>query len=95
MKISEIQKKDVIDFIRLEEGTYSDNTLTAVMAAAKAYILEQTGLTEQEADTKDDLYIAYMVLCQDMHDNRAMYVDKDNVNKVVDSILYMHSKNLL
>lgn len=46
-------------------------------------------------DAFQDFYIAYMVLCQDMHDNRSMYVDKSNVNKVVESILGMHCVNLL
>ena len=65
------------------------------MAAAKSYILNYTGLTEAEADEKEDFYIAFMVLCQDMHDNRALYVDKNNTNKVVESVLAMHSVNLL
>jgi len=36
-----------------------------------------------------------MILCQDMYDNRSMYVDKNNLNKVVETILGMHSVNLL
>ena len=31
-----------------------------------------------------------MVLCQDMYDNRSMYVDKNNMNKVVEAVLGMH-----
>ena len=100
MKISQIQKNDVIDFLRLDEneyaeGTQADKTLTAIMEAAKSYILNYTGLTEAEADEKEEFYIAYMVLCQDMNDNRVMYVDKNNTNKVVESVLAMHSVNLL
>lgn len=95
MKLSNITDKDVEEFIRLEQGTYSENMMKAVMEAAKSYILDYTGLTKEQADEKDDLYIAYMVLCQDMFDNRSMYVDKNNVNKVVKSILDMHSENLI
>lgn len=100
MKLSQIQKSDVIDFLRLDEeeyaeGTQEEKTLNAIMAAAKSYILNYTGLTEAEADEKEDFYIAFMVLCQDMHDNRALYVDKNNTNKVVESVLAMHSVNLL
>jgi len=36
-----------------------------------------------------------LVLVQDMWDNRTLYVDKSNVNKVVDSILGLHAVNLL
>ncbi len=100
MKISQIQKNDVIDFLRLDEseyaeGTQEEKTLLAIMAAAKSYILSYTGLTIEAVDEKEDFYIAYMVLCQDMHDNRTMYVDKNNTNKVVESVLAMHSVNLL
>lgn len=100
MKISQIQKSDVIDYLRLDESEYAEDTqgektLCAIMAAAKSYILSYTGLTEAEADEKEEFYIAYMVLCQDMNDNRILYVDKNNTNKVVDSVLSMHSVNLL
>lgn len=46
-------------------------------------------------DAYSDLTIALMVLCQDMYDNRSIYVDKTNINKVVDNILGAHSHNLL
>lgn len=95
MKISEIQREDVVEFLRLEEGEYSEKVLDAIMKVAETFILNETGLSKEEADEKEDFYIAYMVLCQDMHDNRTMYVDKNNINKTVDSILFMHSTNLL
>ena len=50
---------------------------------------------EYGLDAFEDFYICVMVLCQDMYDNRAMYVDKTNLNKVVSSILDMHRTNLL
>lgn len=46
-------------------------------------------------DVYEDLSIAAYVLVQDMYDNRVMYVDKSNVNKVVETILGMHSRNLI
>ena len=42
-----------------------------------------------------DIIIVVFILCQDMWDNRALYVDSSNVNKVVESILGLHSVNLL
>lgn len=100
MKLSEIRKSDVIEYLRLEEELYSEGSagekqLLAIMDAAYSYILDYTGLSEEKADSHEQFYIAYMVLCQDMYDNRAYYVDKNNVNRVVESILAMHCENLL
>lgn len=100
MKLSEIKKSDVIEYLKLEEDMYSEGSagekeLLAIMDAAYSYILDYTGLAAEIADNHEQFYIAYMVLCQDMHDNRSYYVDKNNVNRVVDSILAMHCENLL
>lgn len=46
-------------------------------------------------DAFEEFVIVVYVLCQDMHDNRSLYVDKNNLNKVVDTILGMHCVNLL
>lgn len=47
------------------------------------------------SDGFEDMVIACYVLCQDMHDNRAMVVDKASINRTVDTILGMHCTNLL
>lgn len=93
MLISDITVKDVANFLRLDD--HKDPLLIPMMEAAQAYIIGYTGMDEAELDTHDDLWLAYMVLVQDMYDNRAMYVEKDSVNKVVDSILFRHRKNFL
>lgn len=100
MRLSQITTDKVAEFLRLDPDEYQKEILQAVMTAAKQYILNYTGLTEEKADEKEDFYIAYMVLCQDMYDNRSLYVDKSgvqgsNTNKVVESILGMHCVNLL
>jgi hypothetical protein len=46
-------------------------------------------------DNFDDFVIVIYILVQDMYDNRTLYVDKNNMNKVVETILGMHSVNLL
>lgn len=91
--INDLTTQDVSEFLRLDED--DSLMLTPIMSAAKAYIMDYTGLTEDALDNHEDLFIAFMVLCQDMYDNRAMYVDKDNVNKVVDSVLFRHRTNFL
>ena len=62
---------------------------------AETYITQYTGKTLEQLDDYQDTVIAVMVLVQDMWDNRALYVDESNVNKVVESILSLHSGNLL
>lgn len=100
MKISEATPERVAAYMNLAEDEYDSETLAAIMEAAKHYIVNVTGLPEssedgESIDSYPDLTIAFLVLCQDMFDNRSMYVDQPNVNRVVDSILGMHRRNLL
>ncbi|QUH21082.1 head-tail connector protein [Alkaliphilus sp. B6464] len=98
MKVSEVTNKEVIEYLRLEHEDLTEEEITEInniLIAAKKFIKSYTGLTEEQIDTHEDFYIVVMVLCQDMYDNRSMYIDKNNLNKVVDTILGMHSMNLL
>ena len=95
-KVSEITMVDVANYIRLVETTQDDlNTLNNLLNVAKAFISNYTGRTEAELDNYQDFVIVVLILCQDMWDNRTLYVDKTNLNKVVETILGMHSVNLL
>ena len=91
-KVSDITYLDVGDYIRVDG---EQNALETLLNVAKEYIKSYTGLDDTEIDEHADFVIVVLILCQDMYDNRTMYVDKDNVNKVVDPILGMHSVNLL
>lgn len=93
MKIKKLTTADVADYLRLDED--DPIRLKPVMQAAKAYILDYTGLDEDDLDDHDDLAIAFLVLCQDMYDNRALYTDKAGINKVVDAILFRHRRNFV
>lgn len=106
MKVSKITVNKVAEYLRLDDAnnlSVSDTALLeAILTSSKEYISSYTGIpitsedTEAETlDSHDDFYIVVMVLCQDMHDNRTMYVDKSNINKVVETILGMHCRNLL
>jgi hypothetical protein len=95
MKVSEIQVSDITNYLRLEEGEYTETEINNLLEVAKKFIKSYTGLTDEQIDEHKDFYIVVMVLCQDMYDNRSMYVDKNNLNKVVETILGMHSVNLL
>jgi hypothetical protein len=95
-KVSEITAQDIADYIRLDELTTDDkNTINTLLNISKAFIQGYTGLTANKIDTHPDLVIVVLILCQDMWDNRTMYVDNANLNKVVDTILGMHVTNLL
>lgn len=95
MKVSEITVNDVVSYLKLEDGEYDPLEVLNFLSVSKKFIKSYTGLTEESIDDHEDFYIVVMVLCQDMHDTRSMYVDKNNLNKVVETILGMHSVNLL
>lgn len=95
-KISEITYQDVAEYIRLSEVTQDDQkTLTNLINISKDYILKYTGVAVENLDNYNDMVIVVFILCQDMWDNRTMYVDNTNLNKVVETILGMHQINLL
>lgn len=96
-KVSEITAEDVWEYLNPAEDLDSDSeaTLNNLIGIAKAFISNYTGRTSAELDNYQDFVIVVLVLCQDMWDNRTLYVDKSNLNFVVESILGMHSVNLL
>lgn len=95
-KVSDITANDLAEYIRLDEVTSDDeNTLNTLLNVAKTFISEYTGRTSEELDNYQDFVIVALVLVQDMWDTRALYVDKTKLNKVVESILSLHSVNLL
>jgi hypothetical protein len=96
MKVSDITYQDVADYLRLYEVNNDDvNTLNTMINVAKTFASNYTGRTIEELDNYKDFVIVVFVLCQDMWDNRTMYVDSTNLNNVVQAILGVHSVNLL
>lgn len=95
-KVSDITATNLAEYMRLVDPTVEDlNTVSSMQGVAEAYITQYTGKTLEELDAYQDMVIAVMVLVQDMWDNRSLYVEESNVNKVVESILNLHSGNLL
>ncbi|MFD1957318.1 head-tail connector protein [Paenibacillus thailandensis] len=94
MGISQITKQNIKDYIRMDYDD-DDSDLDIIMLAVKAYIKGYTGLTDEDMNTKDDLSIVYMVLCNELYSQRQYTVDNNKVNVVVKTILDMHSVNLL
>ena len=102
MKVSEITTEDIRQYLRLDDDTEED--LEPYRKAAVEFVKSYTGLALNEEELKEqddyidnheDIYIAVMVLCQDMYDNRSFYVDNKAMNKTVETILGMYCLNLL
>ena len=92
MKVSDITYTDIANYIRLTEVSQQEQSLlTNLIGIAKAFIKENTRV--EDLDEFDDFVIVVFILCQDMYDTRTLYVDKTNLNKVVETILGMHSLN--
>ena len=93
-KVSDITVESVADYLRLDEVTESEiNTLTTLISVAISFIKSYTGL--DDLDKYPEFVIVVLIMCQDMWDNRTMYVDSKDLNNTVQSILAMHSVNLL
>lgn len=95
--ISEITYQDLADYLRICDTLTADdiNTLKTLLTVAKAYVTQYTGQTIEDLDKMQDVIIVILILVQDMWDNRTLYVDSGNSNKVVESILNLHQVNLL
>lgn len=92
--VSDITYQDLAEYCRIDELSQDDiNTLNNLIDVAKSFIRSYTG--QDDLDMYNDFVIVVFILVQDMWDNRTMYVDKSNLNKVVDTILGMHAVNLL
>ena len=93
-KVSDITVNLVAEYIRLDGmDATEERQLSTYLTVAKDYIKNYTGL--DDLDEYADLVIVVYILCQDMYDNRAMYVEGSNINKTVQTILDMHTRNNL
>lgn len=98
MRASEITVKNLAEYLKLDYFSLSEEEITEIsvfLQTAILFIQSYTGLTTEECDNHEDFTIAVYVLVQDMYDNRCFYVDKNNLNKVVETILNMHRQNLV
>lgn len=103
MKVSEITVKDIANYLRITELDESlSRDLSTFLEIAINYIENYTGIPQKSEDEKaetldtyPDFIIVVYVLCQDMYDNRVMYVDGKNINNSIRTILDMHTRNNL
>jgi hypothetical protein len=96
VKVSDITVNDIVNYCRITETTETDLAfIQQTIAIATAYIRSYTGLDNEGIDRHEDFIIVVYILCQDMWDNRTLYVDSKDLNNTVETILGMHSVNLL
>lgn len=95
-KVSDISPLDLAEFLRIADPSENDLQLLEILLdSAVSYVKNYTGLNATEVDSIVEFIDVVFILVQDMYDTRTLYVDNQNVNRVVDSILGMHSVNLL
>ena len=101
-KLSDIKVQDIAEYLRIGEVSESEaSQLDTFLTVAKNYCASYTGIPleaesgKESLDDFPDVVIAVYVLVQDMYDNRSMYVDSNNVNRVVQTVLDMHTRNYL
>ena len=98
-KVSAITAQDIADYINATIETETDKSqIETYINIAKNYISNYTGrpISSEGAKTLDDypdFVIVVYILCQDMYDNRTLYVEKGAFNKTVKTILDMHTMN--
>jgi hypothetical protein len=94
MKISEITISEIKNYLHVYH-TEDDNLLTAILVASKAFVRNYTGLSAEMLDISDDLSMVVFILASELYDNRVYTVENNNINPAIQSILNMHSVNLL
>ena len=94
MKISEIKIANIKEYLHVYHDE-DDSLISAILIASKSFVRNYTGLSSESLDAKDDLSMAVFILSSELYDNRVYTVENTNVNPVIQTILNMHSVNLL
>ncbi len=92
--VSEITPEICARYIRHEDADANDlKDLGMMLTVAKAYVRKYTGV--DDLDESSDFVLCVLILVQDQWDNRTFYIEKGSLNRTVESILDLHSVNLL
>lgn len=93
MKISELTDAIIKEFCGIDGDC---NLLDVYKSAAELFIKSETSLNDEEIDGHEDLSIAYLMLINDMSQNRDYVVTKETINPTVSRILGFYSgRNLI
>lgn len=93
---SDVQKREIATMLNSAKGYVSSYTGLPIASVADDTatpdVDESATIT---LDSKPEFVDAICVLVQHNYDNRALYVDKSETNKVIDSIIGLHRVNLV
>lgn len=96
IKASDLTVTDVIDYLHITELDISqESLLNTILESARNYAVSSTGQELTELDNYPDITLAILAICQDLYDNRSIYVDKNNLNDTITTILGFYRVNLL
>lgn len=92
MKVSELTTGALQEYLHAE-----DDNLQLFLDGAISYVKNYAGLTDEQMDEAPEITLCVLAVASDMYDNRQTQVGVNNsyLNKLVDSMLGMHSRNLL
>lgn len=93
--VSQITPEICAQYIRVDPDEDPDalDELGTMLTVAKAYVKKYTGVSD--LDESADFVLCVLILVQDQWDNRTLYIEKGSLNRTVESILDLHSVNLL
>ena len=93
-KISEASLADVKQALRVDTEE-DDEYLEGIMGNAVAFIVDETGLTEEEVMDRPSLYYPFLCVCQYMYDERCFTVSKNELNPMAVAAIYGNAVNYL
>lgn len=94
MKVSELTVEVLRDYLKVD----SDENVQMYLEAAISYVKQYAGFKDDAAmNQTDDVAMCVLAVASDMFDQRQTQVGVNNsyINRLVDSMLFMHSTNLL
>ena len=93
-KVSEVTNDEIIDFLNEDPADPQvSNRLESIKPVARGYMRSYTGLNDEEIDEHAEFVHAYKLIIEDFYDNRSATVSNSAINKTLDTILSLNSKN--
>ena len=84
----------VKNYLRVDTSA-DDSLLTVILAAAKRFCAQYTGLTLENLDDHEDMPLAVLVVAADMYEVRQVTLNGTQINPTTAQILGTYSINLL
>lgn len=98
-KLKEEKQREEIDLVKQYLGIYHDEDnalIRGLISASKKYILDYTGLTEQQyMEHEGSLTVVLFMLVSQYYDNRSMQSLQLKENIAIDNILNLYRNNLV